>query len=281
MIRRILILLLLAILAFSIFLLAEDFTYDEIQTDMLTDENRRALVVTWETDDQMAFWRDYEKSIHPTVKDLHDQKLIKQVFPFHHKAFNYEEEDQQWTNCIVLMLSDKVDHSLYSSLDSVIRKSAVAGNFRALDVMKVQKGIDMFYPVKNGISREPKMSQTIEYLFSNMEARKSYYEDQYRFSGPAMQDLHSRDKVGRFVGFELEKRIAATENMPEWDLIHIIGFTTWQEIKAAPFFYSTWNKHAERAFGEGMTMKKKVAEWDQIRINVKGKILQNFALTLR
>ena len=139
----------------------------------------------------------------------------------------------------------------------------------------------MFYPVKNGISRESKMKQTIEYLFSNVEARKVYYEDQYRFSGPAMKDLHSRDKAGRFVGLELEERITAIDNMPEWDLIHIIGFTKWQEIKAIPFFYSTWNKHAERAFGKGMTMKKKIAEWDKIRTNVKSTVKQNFDVTLR
>ncbi|MEO1099565.1 MAG: hypothetical protein AAFX57_17705, partial [Bacteroidota bacterium] len=53
------------------------------------------------------------------------------------------------------------------------------------------------------------------------------------------------------------------------------------KIKAAPFFYSTWNKHAERAFGEGMTLEKKVAEWNEIRTNVKSPTIQKAVMTLR
>ena len=245
-------------------------------------ENKTVLVITWEADNQSKFWSAYEKEIHPTVKDLHEKGFIHQAFPFHHKSLSYQNSQSQWTNCVVLTLTkEDVDPEIHSSLMSMIKESAINKNFCALDLMRLQRGLDMFYPKRNGISREPKMKQTIEYLFSNPEARKKYYEDQYNFSGPAMKDLHNRDKAGRFVGFELEKRIATSKNMPEWDLIHIIGFTTWQEIKAIPFFYSTWNKHAERAFGKGMTFKKKLAEWNKIRTNVKSSIKQNFAMSLK
>ena len=96
-----------------------------------------------------------------------------------------------------------------------------------------------------------------------------------------MADLHSRDKVGRFIGFEIEKRIYAPENMPEWDLVHVFGFTPWQMVKSIPFFLSTWNKHAKRAFGEDMTFKKKLAEWDDIRLNIKGPAEQKILFSLR
>ena len=250
--------------------------------DTQMEENRKALVVTWETDNQDTFWDAYKNEIHPSIKALHQEGLIKQVFPLEHKPLNYNLSKLSWTNCIVLILSEaQLDPKIDSILLFAIKQSTLNSHFRALDLFKVQKNLDMFYPKNDGIMREPRMMQTIEYVFSKPNARKDYYEDQYKFSGPAMKDLYDRDKAGRFIGFELEKRIIAKENMPEWDLIHIIGFTPWQMIKAIPFFYGTWDKHAESAFGNGMTFKKKVSEWNEIRTNVKSKTKQNFEFTLR
>jgi len=252
----------------------------KLNTEM--EENRKALVLTWKTNSQKDFWNEYEKDVQPTIKSLHQKGFVKQVFPFEHQPLSYQNSKHNWTNCIILMLAEQeLNLAIESTIVSTIEKSSIKANFLSLDYMRLQQGLDMFYSKKNGISREPKMNQTIEYVFSKPEARKEYYEDQYKFSGPAMRDLHNRDKTGRFIGFELEKRIKTTENLPEWDLIHIIGFTVWQEIKAGPFFSSTWNKHAESAFGKGMTMKKKVAEWNQIRTNVKSSTKQNFSMTLR
>ncbi len=271
----------LSITALVFFVFIEDLTYDKSKTDTEMREPRKALVLTWEADDQSAFWSNYEQDLHSTVAALHQKKLISEVFPFKHKPLNYKEEKGHWTNCVVLMPTAEEYHAeILTSLLSSIENSSLKKYFRSLDLMKIQKGLDMFYPMKDGIRRASKMHQTIEYVFSNPEARDEYYQDQYRFSGPAMRDLYSRDKAGRFIGFELEQRLFASENMPQWDVIHIIGFTTWQEIKAAPFFYGTWNKHAERAFGEGMTLKKKLAAWDKIRTNVKSSTKQNFSLTL-
>lgn len=250
--------------------------------DTQMEENRKALIVTWEADGQDTFWNAYRNEIHPSIKTLHQKGLIDQVFPIEHKPLAYEYSKLGWTNCIVLMLSENhLDPKIDSALISIIKQSTLNSHFRALDLFKVQKNLDMFYPKTNGIIRETRMKQTIEYVFSKPNARKDYYEDQYKFSGPAMKDLHNRDKAGRFVGFELERRIISKENMPEWDVIHIIGFTPWQIIKAIPFFYRTWNKHAESAFGDGMTFKKKVSEWNEIRSNVKSNAKQNFEFTMR
>lgn len=271
-----------AILLFVAFLFIEDSTYKKYEMDHQLKENRKVLIATWKTDDQTKFWETYSNEIQPTIKDLHQKKLVGAVFPLEHKSLNYKDSGLDWTNCIIIMPSEnQFDSEIDSMLISTIEQSTIKNNFRALDLARVQNNLDMFYPKNNGIKREPKMKQTIEYLFSNPEARKKYYEDQYKFSGPAMKDLHSRDKAGRFVGFEIEKRITAKEDVPEWDLIHLIGFTTWQEIKAIPFFYGTWNKHAERAFGDGVTFKKKITEWNEIRTNVKSSTKQNFELTLR
>ncbi|MGD1947447.1 MAG: hypothetical protein ACFB0A_14580 [Croceivirga sp.] len=267
---------------FLLFVFIEDQTFEPIKFDNSQPENRKSLFLTWEAEDDTLFWADYEKQIYPKVKELHQRQLITAVFPFEHKSLGYINHDLKWTHCVVLMLHDTEKVSeISSTLLSLIEASDLKGNFRALDLMTLQKGLDMFYPLKNGRSKATKMNQTIEYVFSNPESRSTYYHDQYIFSGPAMKDLYSRDKAGRFIGFELEQRIHSKENMPEWDLIHIIGFTSWQEIKAIPFYYRIWNKHAERAFGEGMTFDKKVAEWNNIRTNVKSSTKQNFTLTLR
>ena len=270
------------ILLFVVFLFIEDLNYKKIEKNTQMKENRKALIVTWETDNQGTFWNIYKNEIHPTINNLHQKGLIVQVFPFEHKPLNYKSSNLGWTTCIVLMLSEaQLDPKIDSTLISVINQSTLKGNFCALDLFKVQKNLDMFYPETDGIIREPRMMQTIEYVFSKPDIRKVYYEEQYKFSGPAMKDLHKRDKAGRFIGFELEKRIIAKENMPEWDLIHIIGFTPWQIIRAIPFFYGTWNKHAEKVFGGGMTFKKKLSEWNNIRTNVKSNAKQNFDFTIR
>ena len=246
------------------------------------NEVKKAIVLTWEIKEQTTFWNNYESHFYPTIKSLYVKELIENVFPFEHKPLSHPDKAGHWTNCVIMMLpNEEYNPDIHSNIISAIEKSSLEKNFRSLDLMKMQKGLDMFYPHKNGIERELKLNQTIEYVFSKLEAREKYYEDQYRFSGPAMRDLHSRDKAGRFVGFELEKRLFGAQNMPQWDVIHIIGFTTWQNIKAIPFFFSTWNKHAERAYGKGMTFKKKVAEWNSIRTNIKSSTKQNFSMTLR
>lgn len=90
-----------------------------------------------------------------------------------------------------------------------------------------------------------------------------------------MADLHSRDKAGRFIGFEATQRLFGMPDMPQWDVFHVYGFTPWQMVKAFPFFVSTWNKHANRAFGDGYTFDAKLKEWDHVRINITTKAQQN------
>ncbi|MEL7268274.1 MAG: hypothetical protein AAGL34_01720 [Bacteroidota bacterium] len=279
---RILLVLLSTVIALLLYIVLEDMIYDDFKMDTGIKEDRKALLITWEAEDQNTFWKHYEEEIFPTLNALYGKGMIHSIFPFDHQPLGYQNSKLQWTNCLVLLLDREYSSSdIQSSILSSIKSSSLSDQFRAMDLMRLQRGLNMFYPIKNGIKRAPRMQQHIEYVFSNSEARERYYNDQYQFSGPAMQDLHSRDKAGRFIGFELEERIASAENMPKWDVIHIIGFTNWQSIKALPFFHSTWNKHAEIVYGKGMTMKKKVAEWERIRTNVKSTTKQNFKMTRR
>lgn len=264
-----------------IYIIVEDQGYEEYQFKESKMETRKALILTWDASSVEDFWKTYEKEFFPFLDNLHQKGKIALVLPFEHKALKHPDKAGVWTNCVIILFDKNTDEELSNQIISTLQESELSSLFCTADLMRLQKGLDMFYPIKNGISKEKHLNQTIEYVFSQPEHREEYYAAQYLWSGPAMADLHSRDKAGRFIGFELDKRLFGSEIMPEWDVAHVFAFTTWQMIKSIPFFYGTWNKHAKRVFGEEMTFKKKLAEWDKIRLNVKGSAKQNMSLTLQ
>lgn len=67
--------------------------------------------------------------------------------------------------------------------------------------------------------------------------------------------------------------------MPAWDLMHIFGFTAWQSWKTKLFFFSTWNKHARRVFGEDETFQSVIQGWNEIRLKLQKPTQQNMELT--
>lgn len=85
---------------------------------------------------------------------------------------------------------------------------------RSIDRVRLQKGLDLFYPANEGLEREEDLVQSIEYVFSKPEARKDYYQAQYEWPGPAMADLNARDEAGRFVGFEVTQRLYGAKICP-------------------------------------------------------------------
>ena len=272
---------LILLIAFLAFLFIEDGRYAQYEFKPASDNNKRALLLTWSADDPSGFWGEYE-SVHAMLKALHDSGEIDSVLPFRHEVLKHPDADADWNMSAIVMFSPRADvDALSEQILDAVQSGPVAGGFRAADIMKLQKGLDLLYPVKNGPSREDALMQTIEYVFSDPASRVQYYNDQYVWSGPAMADLHSRDKTGRFIGFEVEKRIHSAPGAPEWDLVHVYGFTWWQLVKSIPFFTSTWNKHAVRAFGGDATFKGKLREWDEIRLKVESSAVQNMNFTLQ
>lgn len=229
----------------------------------------KALFVVFNSTENPNFWKEYESSVFNTTKTLYDSKQIAYVLPFSHKSLKHPEREETWTNSIMIGLNSNKNYlKIAQKIITQIEQSNIESNLKTADIMQLQDGLDLFYSIENGLEDEPRLEQIVEYVFSDPTARKKYYEEQYVFSGPAMNELHKNNMAGRFIGFELEQRLSK-QDFPQWDLIHIVGFTKEQTEKATPVFFSTWNKYAEKAFGEGMTFQKKKSEWDKIRLNIK------------
>ena len=264
-----------------LYIIVDDHLTNENKAINMEHEYGKALAITWEATKEVEFWEVYKNSLHPLLNDLQQALVVSLVLPFEHKPLKHPGKEGTWTHCVIVQLQNQANSDYVGELIlKELQTSSLKGYLRAVDLMRIQQNLNMFYPASNGVKKEAKLNATIEYILSQPEHREEYYQDQYKWSGPAMRDLYSRDKAGRFIGYEIEKRLFGDETMPGWDVIHVIGFTTWQEIKAVPFFYSTWNKHAERVWGEGMTFKKKLAEWENIRVNLKSSAKQNMTLTL-
>lgn len=267
----------------GIYLFIEDKSYGEyvVHLDNM-NESRKGLIIAFETNDNESFWNHYDKTVQPLLEEKHMSNDVIMVMPFQHKALSHPDSDVLWTNSTVILFSENVDveNLGYQLLDN-INSSVLKDQLRSVDILRLQKGLDMLYPIKGGVERESNMDHMVEYVFSDPLKRQQYYEEQYIWSGPAMADLHSRDKVGRFIGFELEERLYGSESMPEWDLIHVIGFTKWQMVKMMPFYNSTWNKHAKRAFESDVTYSEKLSEWDELRLNIRDFSKLNMSLTLK
>ena len=244
---------------------------------------RMGLVLTWETADHTRFWHAYKQHVAPILAKAHNERDISLVLPYEHKPLNRPgPETASWTNCAVVLIEARRDPKECSTkIIAAARTGELADCFRAADLMCVQRGIDMVYAARNGLTRERNFTQMIEYVFSKPERRAGYYEDQYIWSGPVMRELHSKDLVGRFLGFEMHQRIAASPSMSEWDVLHLVAATPWQMFKAMPRFFPTWNRHAKNIWGPEMTFKKKVAEWDKIRLNIKSSAKQKSKFTLQ
>jgi hypothetical protein len=248
----------------------------------MTKKIQKALFFTWLSNSDSSFWKNYQEYLYPILKHLYQTDQIQLVLPFEHKALKHPDFAGQWTNSAIILFEDsKLAEKLSLEIIEYFKDTSLFSQLNSADIMILQNGLDMFYPLKNGIEREPKMTQTLEYVFSDPKHRRQYYEDQYKWSGPSMKSLHKRDMTGRFIGFEVEKRLYNTKEMPEWDLIHVVGFTRWQIFKSIPFFFSVWNQQAKKAFGENVTFNKKLSEWKQIRLNIKSKCRQNVEATLK
>ncbi|MEL6538812.1 MAG: hypothetical protein AAFQ98_25575, partial [Bacteroidota bacterium] len=265
------------------YILIEDRQYSEfLHSSTLPEENRKALLLTWNAEDSDAYWAAYEQEMMPVLTQLHGAGDISLVIPLEHPPLQHPDHPATWTHATLILLENLGQGALPTSeVLNQVRTGPLSAYFFAADLLRMQPNLDMIYPVKDGLSRESAMRHVVEYVFSDPVHRQQYYQDQYVWSGPAMQELHHRDKMGRFMGFEVETRLAGSPGLPAWDLVHLIGYTPWQTVKSLPFFYSIWNAHAERAFGPGNTFDTKLAEWDKIRLNVKSSAIQHHTTTLQ
>lgn len=246
------------------------------------DHAREAVWLVFSEDAPNTVWPGFETHILPRLRDLQSEGEVELVLSFAHDPLGHPTQGGAWTHAVLVMLAPHVDGTAAAArLLAHVRQGPLAAQLGAFERLRLQPGIDMFYPSKHGFEREAALVHKLEYVFSEPAARPGYYADQYTLSGPAMRDLHLRDKAGRFVGFEVKARLFSAPGMPAWDVVHIVGTTPWQGLKSVPVFLSTWAKHASRVHGPDSTFFTLLDRWATMRINVKTSATQNLELSLR
>lgn len=270
-----------ALLVIALFI--EDSQYPEyVYRDRSAEPTPNGLIISWEADEGTDLWASYAEHLLPHLEAMHDEGDVQLVIAIEHPPLTHPELGGRWTHSAIILLREGLESArIEDGIIAPARADAMATHLRSIDVLRLQPGLEHFYPAKDGLEREGALDLTVEYVFSDPAQREAYYRDQYVFSGPAMSDLHSRDKAGRFIGFEGGQRLFGAPGMPQWDVVHLVGFTRWQMIKAAPFFLSTWNKHAERAHGPGESLSTRQAVWDELRVNVSSSASQRMDMSLQ
>ena len=272
-----------ATVLFVLALFVEDSQYPAYTyVDRSGHSTPNGLILSWEADGQTDLWALYANHLLPHLEAMHTAGDVQLVIAIEHPPLTHPELGGRWTHSAIVLLREDLDRPrIQDQIVAPALGKGMAAHLRSIDLLRLQPGLEHFYPAKDGLAREAALDLTVEYVFSDPAQREAYYRDQYVFSGPAMSDLHSRDKAGRFIGFEEGERLYGAPGMPQWDVVHLVGFTRWQMIKAVPFFISTWNKHAERAHGPGQSLSTRRAVWDELRVNVSSSATQRMDMSLQ
>ena len=240
-----------------------------------TAPSSRALGLTWNTprENLKAFWRQFHDDVFTLLQTLSAQGKIKTVLPFQHEPVRLEGEADKgpWCVCVVIVLSQPDDARGFAELllsDPAFERFSNTFPLDAADLMRVQQNLDMYYPKNNGLAAEPRLLQWLEYVFSDARYRDEYYNTQYVFSGPAMRRMRSKNRAGRFLGFEIEERIRDSRQIPQWDVLHISGFTLLQCMKYLMFSRGEWDRQAKECWGESASGAEVMGQWEKQRVKI-------------
>lgn len=196
---------------------------DTIETQHQEHEGLWAIGLTFHVPecDRRTFQEAVARTLMPRLIALHDSGSIAAVLPFHHRALKTrgESEGTSWTDYWVLAVAREAD--LNETWKLIAREASHPGLLRA-EILRPQPGLQMFYPRKRGLQQESHL-HWIEYAVSRPEAREAYYQNQYRFSAPAIRRFYEAAAVGRVIGFEVARVLENRRALPEWDVIHITG----------------------------------------------------------
>lgn len=178
--------------------------------------------------DRASFRATAGRALMPRLVELRDAGRIIAVLPFRHKPLKTrgETEGTSWTDYWVIAVAADVDpDDVWNAISvpaEITGEAPSLGLLRA-EILRPQPGIQMYYPRTGGVQQGARLWQFIEYVISKPEARQAYYEDNYRFSAPAMRRMYEADAVGRFIGFEVTRVLESRGAPPSWDMIHIVG----------------------------------------------------------
>ena len=194
-------------------------------------KDRWAIGVTWHVpgSHRHQFRKGVGHELVPRLTALHDAMRVAAVLPFRHRPLKVggEGDSIPWTDYWAIVLAARVDpdeiwHSIENSVGAATE--GTQGRLLRAEILRPQPNIDMYYPRVGGLRRGPKW-HWIEYVVSRPETRDEYYRDQYLFSGPVIRHFWEAGPVRRAIGFERTRYLANNDHIPEWDVVHITGFT--------------------------------------------------------
>lgn len=243
------------------------------------------IAFTWHVNSPDAFWRAYETQVWPLLKTAHTQGEVHVVLPLSHSDLSLPNSAEKWNATAIIVCSDEpVARELARQLTDLMTQEPLSlhATLKAVDLFAPQKNVDMYYQARNGLKREPLIVQWIEYVASVPEHRSEYYAASHDFVGPAMRRLHAKNCASRFVGFELTERLYRDKpQTPDWDMVHIAGFTRLQLITVIPHFHRAFDDAAQAVWGAGAVGKEKMASLEKMRTLAKDKARQHMRYTLQ
>jgi hypothetical protein len=251
-------------------------------------ENSWALGVTWHIprSHRHQFRKGVERKLMPHLSALHDAMRIVAMLPFHHRPLKVREEGGYipWTDYWVIVLAAREDpDEIWHSIERPVRASAegIQGGLLQTEVLRPQPNIGMYYPRIGGLRREPRW-HWIEYVVSRPETRDEYYRDQYLFSGPVIRHFYEANAVGRCIGFERMRFLKNDGTLPEWDVVHITGFTP---VRLAQVIWDLWRfmpvfDNLARKIGYTSALAV-LRSWDVKRVKYQRLATQDTSYTLQ
>ena len=251
-------------------------------------KNRWALGVTWHIprSHRHQFRKGVERKLMPHLTALHEAMRVAAVLPFHHRPVEVRGEGGRipWTDYWVIVLAARVDpDEIWHSIESSVRAAAegTQGGLLRAEVLRPQPNIDMYYPRIGGLRREPKW-HWIEYVVSRPETRGEYYRDQYTFSGPVIRRFYEANAVSRCIGFESLRFLENDGILPEWDVVHITGFTP---VRIVQIVWDLWRfmpvfNYIAREIGYTSALAV-FRSWDVKRVKYQRLAAQDTSYTLQ
>ena len=202
---------------------------EKTNKEVLPQDDRLSIGLTWyiPEDQRQQFRNNMLQMLLPDLIVLLSTKQIAAVLPFHHRPVKSIKgsDSSSWNQYCVIVLQEGADPKhIWQLIKNPVCNALenIGGEFLRVEVLRLQPNIDMFYPRIR--SKQKLKWHLIEYVISKPETREEYYNDQYTFSGPVINQFWKIGNVQRAIGFESISSLVSNGGIPEWDLIHIVGF---------------------------------------------------------
>lgn len=205
---------------------------------------------------------------------LKDHRQVRICIPLSHAQLSTATDGGSWSQWLLLLSEEQGD---CDALARLVQDHFGDHHLQSINRVHGQRSIDMPYPLSGKI-KESSLLQWVEYVYSAPEHRADYYQSQYEFSGPAMRRLYEANRVGRFMGVEIQENLFRNQAFSSWDVVHVSGFTPLQLLRSLPHFRAAWRARATELAGESAAERLK--KWDVQRTKYQIRARQLMAGTI-